>query len=116
MRRRRSGGWHIIQSLRQSRTRTQSSSGVRVRSLSAGKGYTVALSDKGEVYVWGSMGAAAAIGLGERDGVKVKLLKFLSQSYEKMGDKEKARKIFAESRVIEKRLLDYEKRKQAANK
>ena len=54
--------------------------------------------------------------LAERDGVKVKLLKFLSKSYEKMGDKEKARQIFAESRVIEKRLLDYEKRKQAANK
>ena len=54
--------------------------------------------------------------LAERDAVKVKLLKFLSKAYEKMDDKKRAREIFAESRTIEKRLLDYEKRKREANK
>ena len=30
------------------------------------------VSDVGEVYVWGTMGTAGAIGLGERDGSKLK--------------------------------------------
>ena len=48
------------------------SNGVPVKSLSAGKGYTIALSETGEVWVWGSMGQGGAIGLGEKDGSKVK--------------------------------------------
>ena len=48
------------------------SSGVPVASLSAGKGYTVALSDNGEVWVWGTMGQGGAIGLGDKEGSKVK--------------------------------------------
>ena len=48
------------------------SHGVRVRSISAGKGYTAAVSDKGEVYVWGAMSPPGAIGLGARDGTVIK--------------------------------------------
>ena len=48
------------------------SSGVPVTSLSAGKGYTVAIAKGGEVRVWGSMAAHGAIGLGEVNGLKVK--------------------------------------------
>ena len=48
------------------------SNGVPVSSLSAGKGYTIALSEKGEAWVWGTMGQGGAIGLGDKDGSKVK--------------------------------------------
>lgn len=46
--------------------------GVRVATLSAGKGFTVALSETGQPWVWGAMGASGAIGLGEKDNVKIK--------------------------------------------
>ena len=48
------------------------SNGVPVVSLSAGKGYTIALSIDGEVWIWGTMGQGGAMGLGEKDGSKIK--------------------------------------------
>ena len=38
---------------------------VQVVAVAAGKGYSMALSSDGEVYVWGAMGQSGAIGLGE---------------------------------------------------
>ena len=40
--------------------------------VSAGKGYTVALDTTGGLWVWGNMAQSGALGLGEKDGVKVK--------------------------------------------
>ena len=54
--------------------------------------------------------------LAERDGVKVKLLKFLSKAYEKTDDAQRAQDIFGESKVIEKRLADYQRRKKEAQR
>ena len=48
------------------------SNGVPVVSLSAGKGYTIAISETGEAWVWGTMGQGGAIGLGDKDGTKLK--------------------------------------------
>ena len=48
------------------------STGLRIATLSAGKGYSLALSETGQPWVWGNMPASGAIGLGEKDKVKIK--------------------------------------------
>jgi len=52
--------------------------------------------------------------MAERDGVRLKLLKYLSKSLEKLGVDAESKARFEEAKVIEKRLSEYwERRKRA---
>ena len=55
------------------------SSNTVIESVSAGRGYSLAVDSAGEVWVWGAVGSGGALGLGEKDGNKVKNARSVTQ-------------------------------------
>ena len=55
------------------------SSGSVIESISAGRGYSLAVDSAGEVWVWGAVASGGALGLGEKDGNKVKNARGVAQ-------------------------------------
>ena len=55
------------------------SSGTPIESISAGRGYSLAVDTSGELWVWGAIGPSGALGLGEKDGNKVKNARSVTQ-------------------------------------
>ena len=54
-------------------------SGTPIESISAGRGYSLAVDTSGELWVWGAIGPSGALGLGEKDGNKVKNARTVTQ-------------------------------------
>lgn len=50
-----------------------------VESMSAGRGYSLAIDKSGELWVWGAIGQGGTLGLGEKDGNKIKNARTVTQ-------------------------------------